>query len=321
MKQTAGIITALAVVLAIFGVSNLPKSSTGGGSSTQTETGTNASRGRPSTESPGPYGPCVRIQKRLQPFVAETPQEQWKLPAFCYPDSKVPNDPEVKAKGLDFVIATVPNPTLTHLPLMFDRFIEIMQQAAQDNQYSYDSSWLPWSEGKKYTRLPDQQTADSQLSFQESQPGILVFRNSLSQQGESPYNKGLTVFVVSELPTGGINQGQFDNALAWIERLGGLSPEKGLKILGPTFSGSLPSLYRSLHFSSLRSFAASGGRFRVSKRERVFRLLLLLVQGKARSGPSRDIRDGDGGRLRSGRPILPVHRFAKISDRSRGISL
>ena len=89
------------------------------------------------------------FQKQLQPFVAETPQEQWKLPAFCYPDSKVPNDPEVKAKGLEFVIATVPNPTLTHLPLMFDRLIEIMQQAAQDNQYSYDSSWLPWSEGKE----------------------------------------------------------------------------------------------------------------------------------------------------------------------------
>jgi hypothetical protein len=254
MKQTAGIITALAVVLAIFGVSNLPKSSTGGPGSTQTESGTKASKGRPSTESPGPYGPCVRIQKRLQPFVAETPQEEWKLPAFCYPDSKVPNDPEVKAKGLEFVIATVPNPTLTHLPLMFDRLIEIMQQAAQDNQYSYDSSWLPWSEGKEYTRLPDQQAADDLLSFQESQPGILVFRSSLNQQGESPYKAGLAVFVVSELPTGGINQGQFDNALAWMERLGALSPERELRILGPTFSGSLPSLYRSLHFSRLRPF-------------------------------------------------------------------
>src|SRR6267154_1417481 len=169
MKQTAGVITALAVVLALFGVSNLPKSSTGGAGPAQTEDATKASKGRPSTESPGPYGPCVRIQKRLQPFVADSPQERWKLPAFCYPDSKVPDDPEVKAKGLEFVIATVPNPTLTHLPLLFDRLVEIMQQAAQDNQYSYDSSWLPWSEGKEYTRLPDQQAADDLLSFQESQ--------------------------------------------------------------------------------------------------------------------------------------------------------
>ena len=61
----AGIVTALAVVLAIFGVSSLPKSPTGGAGSTQTESGTKASKGRPSTESSGPYGPCVRIQKRL----------------------------------------------------------------------------------------------------------------------------------------------------------------------------------------------------------------------------------------------------------------
>jgi hypothetical protein len=257
MKQTAGIITALAVVLAIFGVSSLPKGSTGGAGSTPTDDATKASKGRPSTESPGPYGPCVRIQKRLQPFVADSPQERWKLPAFCYPDSKVPDDPEVTAKGLEFVIATVPNPTLTHLPLLFDRLIEIMQQAAQDNQYSYDSSWLPWSEGKEYTRLPDQQAADDLLSFQESQPGILVFRNSLNQQGDSPYKGGLAVFIVSELPTGGVNQGQFDNALAWMERLGALSPERDLRILGPTFSGSLPSLYRSLHFSKLRPFAGT----------------------------------------------------------------
>ena len=255
MKQTAGIVTALAVVLAIFGVSNMPKSSPGGGASTQSESGTKASKTRASVEPTGPYAPCVRIQKRLQPFVAESPQEQWKLPTFCYPDSKAPDEPEVKAKGLDFVIAIVPNPVLTHLPLLFDRLIEIMQQAAQDNQYSYDSSWLPWSEGKEYTRLPDQQTADDLQSFQESQPGVLVFRNSLNQPGDSPYKKGLAVFVVSELPTGGINQGQFDNALAWMERLGALSAERDLRILGPTFSGSLPSLYRSLHFYRLRPFA------------------------------------------------------------------
>ena len=93
MKQTAGIVTALAVVLAIFGVSNMPKSSPGGGSSAQTESGTKASKTRPSVEPTGPYAPCVRIQKRLQPFVAESPQEQWKLPAFCYPESKAPDEP------------------------------------------------------------------------------------------------------------------------------------------------------------------------------------------------------------------------------------
>ncbi|MGH9748107.1 MAG: hypothetical protein ACRD59_18580, partial [Candidatus Acidiferrales bacterium] len=127
---------------------------------------------------------------------------------------------------------------------------------AQDNNYSYDSSWLPWSEDKSYERLPDQTEANDAQSFQQKQPGVVVFKNSLSaDKSYSPYKAGLAVFVVSELPTGGINQDQFDNALAWIERLGGLSTDRGLKILGPTFSGSLPTLYRSLHSPRLEQFA------------------------------------------------------------------
>jgi hypothetical protein len=40
MKQTAGIVTALAVVLAIFGVSNLPKGSPNSSADTALERGT-----------------------------------------------------------------------------------------------------------------------------------------------------------------------------------------------------------------------------------------------------------------------------------------
>ena len=262
MKQNAGIFTAIAVVLAMFGLSSISKNPTGGGTAPQSQTGTKTSANMGAAKGAVPYSPCGRIQKRLQPFVLNISQQQtWRLPDVCYPQPNEVRDPTATAPGLDFVIATVPNPIFTHLPLMLDRSIEIIQQAAQDNNYSYDSSWLPWSEDKSYDRLADQSEADDAQSFQQKQPGVVVFRNSLStDKSYLPKSAGLAeltglaVFVVSELPTGGLNQDQFDNALAWIERLGGLTPEKGLKILGPTFSGSLPSLYRGLHLPRLKDF-------------------------------------------------------------------
>ena len=61
-------------------------------------------------------------------------------PGFCYRGDKAPDVQRLSPAHVDFVIATAPNPLMTHLPLMFDRVVEIIQQAAQDDKYSYDSS-------------------------------------------------------------------------------------------------------------------------------------------------------------------------------------
>jgi hypothetical protein len=265
VKKNAGVFTVLAVVLTFFGISNLPKNSSGGTSTTQAVKG-NESPSKASGGVPSVKSPCREIQKRLQPFVADAPQQDWRLPDFCYA-TQIVSHKLSKAHDLEFVIATAPNPISTHLPLLFDRIIEIIREAAQDNNYSYDSAWLPWNEAKEYARLPDELAAQDAQDFQENQPGLLVFRKTPPDPAATstdphtppakphgPYEGGLAVFVVSELPTGGIDQEQFDNALAWIQELGGLSPDRKLKILGPTFSGSLPSLYQSLHLHRLDSF-------------------------------------------------------------------
>jgi hypothetical protein len=267
VKKNAGVFTALAVVLAFFGISNLPRSSSGGGSTTQAEMGNKSPEKANGNGSPVPYSPCEEIRKRLQPFVAEPQLKKWKLPEFCYANLSTANYPVMKPQDMDFVIATAPNPISTHLSMLFDRVVEIIQQAAQDNNYIYDSSWLPWNKAKEYARFPDEVAAQDADDIQEKQPGLLLFRipppnpDATSIEPPSPpakpyvpYKGGLAVFVVSELPTGGVNQEQFDNALAWIQQLGGLSPDRKLRILGPTFSGSLPSLYRALNFQALKSF-------------------------------------------------------------------
>jgi hypothetical protein len=262
MKKNAGILTALAAVLAFFGLSNLPKNSSGGQAKTETRNGA-----KPATAVHPPVisSPCQAIQKRLQSIVADTPDEQWRAPDFCYPDNRVPNVQKLSASNVVFVIATAPNPLVTHLPLLFDRVVEIIQQAAQDSKYSYDSSWLPWNQTKEYSSLADQLAAESAQSLEESEPGVLVFRR-LPEKATGPFYKGgLAVFIVAELPTGGLNQKQFENAVAWIDELGGFSEGHKLNILGPTFSGSLPSLYRSLHFPQVTSsLGESSERIRIS---------------------------------------------------------
>lgn len=152
-----------------------------------------------------------------------------------------------------FVIATLPDPIHTHLALMFDRMAEVVQQAAQDEGYSYEASWLPWDDKEQtYVRLGDEDRASYRKQLMEDQPGILVFRNrpSASQPSDpsAPYREGLIVFVVGEDPTRGIHTEQFTNALAWIDKLKKLNSNEPARavILGPTFSGSFPSLAKLL---------------------------------------------------------------------------
>jgi hypothetical protein len=261
MKQNAGIIATLTLFLAFFGLSGLPKNAPGAGASSEAKSKVVSKSATTSSNSSAPhYVACEEIRNRLRPFLSQTPPEGWQLPNSCYPDNSTPKSskPMVVPAELHFVIATAPNPVSTHLPLMFDRMIEAIQQAAQDDQFSYDSSWFPWNEADTQAARDDQspsgQNANEETKdLQHDQPGVVVFRRALKDDADgSPYLGGLVVFVVAEEPTGGIDQKEFDNALAWIDRLGALTQQRGLVILGPTFSGSLPSLDLALDNDKLK---------------------------------------------------------------------
>jgi hypothetical protein len=101
-------------------------------------------------------------------------------PAFCYPPDESPRTaPDAsQSRNLQpgFVIATFPDPLHTHFSLLFDRFVEAAQQAAQDEGYEYDSSWLPWEmEEPTLITLKDQDDADERKKRREEQPGVLLF--------------------------------------------------------------------------------------------------------------------------------------------------
>ena len=190
---------------------------------------------------------CLSIEQQFQDFLND---DKAIAPPGCYgtplaPGTVISKDITNKTSKLRFVVATLPDPLHTHQAMLFDQFAAAIQDAAQDEHYDFDSSWLPWDdEAASYALLEDEEKAVSKKEQREQQPGILLFRSP----ADSKKDEGLVVFVVGEEATHGIHNGQFQNALAWFEAL---VPDKAeqkrrLAILGPTFSGSLPSLTQLL---------------------------------------------------------------------------
>jgi hypothetical protein len=224
---------------------------------------------------------CDSLEDQLEDFLEI---ENLAPPDNCYE----PNDPRQKqshpdptknTSQLKFVIALLPDPVHTHLPVLFDQFAVAIQEGAQDEKYDFDGSWLPWDEqDTPYALFFDEKAAGKERELKETQPGIILFRKSVDcghedsneqedrdkQEGckedwqkgglPKPYREGLVVFVVGEEATHGIHTDQFRNALAWIDVLQPKIDPQGRRvaILGPTFSGSLPSLTQVLSDSTVK---------------------------------------------------------------------
>ena len=168
----------------------------------------------------------------------------------------------------NFVIALAPDPVHTHLALIFDRTVDVIEEAAQDEGYVFDRAVMPWDskvheEPSSYeTRL----AAEWYQRGKEDYPGIIAFRGDQNQQNQQNQQKQqkqqkqhmqpLFVLVVSETPTGGVRKRQFLHAIDVIQTASGKdlrtnwhpdgNRQPGLRILGPTFSGSLDSLSKLL---------------------------------------------------------------------------
>jgi|HubBroStandDraft_4_1064222.scaffolds.fasta_scaffold00098_20 hypothetical protein len=282
MNQRGGMATIALLIAAVLGVSYLPRkaaesSGTQGAQTTATRVPASTTSGTPSAAvATKPIPSCEQIAKRLRRFYR--PNEKPPMPVSCYPEgARVPaKDKSTTNPTLSFAIAIVPNPVQTHLPLVFDRAIESIQQAAQDVNYIYDGSWFPWNHSdKSYESLSDEEQAAKLEAELQEQPGIMVFRRGLdsekvddswskcetspgsgvvkpncleSKDGEfaNHYERDLVVFVVAEQPTGGLNDAQFEHSLQWMQTIQPDHVTKPLRIVGPTFSGTLPSLAREL---------------------------------------------------------------------------
>lgn len=168
----------------------------------------------------------------------------------------VPSD--LKAGKLQFLIATIPDPVHTHLSLFFDESVDAVEQAISGEHYIFARAETPW-DTKNYHYSSDFSMRLRYQAYQEAKetmPGLLIFR----RQFEEGIEQSLFAFLVAEVPTEGINKEQFRNALRAIEMIRGIqkppSPGFRLRIIGPTFSGSLYSLNEALNRSGVaKSFS------------------------------------------------------------------
>jgi hypothetical protein len=211
---------------------------------------------------------CSSLEEHLEDFLDI---KELAAPLECYASGDKPGAPTdltAKTSQLKFVIALVPDPIHTHQPVLFDQFTVAIQEGAQDEHYDFDSSWLPWDEEESYVLLADQKLAAREKEQMESQPGIILFRKTVdcpspckdgsgvpakkndndNEARSKSYREGLVVFVVGEEATQGIHGEQFRNALAWIAALKRKTAPaiQRVAILGPSFSGSFPSLEKLL---------------------------------------------------------------------------
>ena len=121
------------------------------------------------------------------------------------------------------LIATVPNPELTHLSLTFDRYIESITWALDDGDLDSAKATpsiaigFPGTPIRKPGRIQEQGTAaEKDRARRSDMPGILLFRRR--QQSPDPAHLHpekdlLMVFLVGETPTDGINRAAFNQSL------------------------------------------------------------------------------------------------------------
>jgi hypothetical protein len=168
---------------------------------------------------------------------------------YCQDGSPKRDGADKKECGLgpdNFVIAIVPDPVHTHLALYFDRTIDTIEEALQDDGYIFDQAVVPWDnethpESDDFTLRLD---AKQYQEDREHLPGVMLFRPS---QDLGAAKGPLAVMLVGESPTGGVEIQQFSNAIRQIlKRTRFKESELTLRILGPTFSGSLSSLKKIL---------------------------------------------------------------------------
>jgi len=167
------------------------------------------------------------------------------------------NVPASERSQIEFVIASLPDPVHTHMALMFDREIETIETAAQASGYLFARAWMPWdisthNESTDFTVRMAQQQFREQV---ETLPGLMIFRRSDTESEAGAAKKVLFVFVIGERPTGGLQTEQFENALRIRNRILASVQARStvLRILGPSFSGSLASLHSILKSSEWRS--------------------------------------------------------------------
>ena len=143
---------------------------------------------------------------------------------------------------VEVILATIPDPVASHLPLQFDRDIEALEEAAGVSGYAISQFWLPWEASEAPSAGATDSIRSAENKAKAEQPGVLVFHAGGGSR--------LFIFLVGETPTTGIDRVQFAHALLYMKQVlektatptrprgSGCDEASAIRIAGPHFSGS-----------------------------------------------------------------------------------
>ena len=157
-----------------------------------------------------------------------------------------------------FLIATLADACDSYTGGAFDPALEAIRRAVEAYGYGQDRFFFPdWAPGS----APNQAGSQCAGTLHEQHPGVVLFSRAADRRRPPSL---LVLFTVPETPTAGIHAAALVRAVRFISRWGAASPTQPagpFRIVGPTFSGTSPSLARSI--DSLSSGIASGHRFEI----------------------------------------------------------
>lgn len=183
--------------------------------------------------------------------------------------------PYLTNKNVEVLIATLPDPRRSLVGSMFDSSLGAIQRAVETEGYSFDRCWFPWDLPESSSKAKTPQELDYFLRFtfellakskKEPSPsrlGSVLFRGPI--EGEDEPGRGvkkqnlLLLLIVPETPTSGIDKEAFSDALDIANCLAknDNDPVRQFRVIGPTFSGSMESLARTIQAWRRRSAKAS----------------------------------------------------------------
>jgi hypothetical protein len=185
----------------------------------------------------------------------------YQHPAPENPEAECADNPPIKRWGLPdidtpisvtAIIATVPDPVHTHLAMEFDRRVDVLLQAASDNDYLTSFYWLPWKHQVGALKAAEA-SGDAEPGHdpeRERQPGLIVLKSSDSRGG---HYRAIYLFLIGDSPTEGVNGSQLQYCFTYEDELAqeiNKRPQSQFfrgqddhtAIIGPSFTGSAASL-------------------------------------------------------------------------------
>ena len=163
------------------------------------------------------------------------------------------------AAKVRFLIATIPDYADSNSGWMADSVLSGIQHAMSRGGYSLDRFRLvDWSPTEARPNV-----AATESRAHERQPGALIFRrvqlsNNTGQDVHASITEFYVVLLAPETATAGIHAVALRNAVEFVGRWNRKSNDAGwLQIVGPTFSGSVPSLAQVVGSEGTKYFPAS----------------------------------------------------------------